>query len=255
MLESALGHDRSTKAFEKVKVQLDYRDPFAAIRSSNLYELAAVLESEPSQVISLVLAELPAKESANLLTLMEDEQRNEIIRGMAGATNVSIGAKVRVASIIKERLQQLRNSGGAAEGNARETQIRKISVLLRALPIETRDEMINSIKEQDAETGGLVMKMMVTWEDLPIIESRALQEALRGADPGKLAMAMVNADQKTSDKIKQNMSESGRNMLYEESLLITAAKKKDIEEGRELLLNDLRELNEAGMLDFEAEEA
>ncbi len=254
MLDSALGPDRSAKAFEEVKVKLDYRDPFSDIRGANLYQLASVLEGEPSQVISLVLAELPAKQSADLLTMMEDEQRNEIIRGMAGATNVSIGAKVRVASVIKERLQQLRNSGGAADGNAKEAQIRKISVLLRSLPLETRNEMITSIKEQDPDTGAMVTKMMVTWEDLPLIESRALQEALRGADPRKLALAMVNADLKTADKIKQNMSESGRNMLYEESLLITAPKKKEIEEGRELLLADLRELNEAGMLDFETEE-
>ncbi len=255
MLADALGMERSAKAFEEVKVRLDYRDPFAAIRGTNLYELAAALEGEPTQVISLVLAELSAKESASLLTMMEDEQRNDIIRGMAGATNVSVEAKVRVAKVIQQRLCELRADGGAAGGNAQEAQMRKISVLLRGLPVETRGGMLETIKQQNEETGAIVTKMMVLWEDLPMIDSRALQEALRQADPQKLALAMVNTDQKTADKIKQNMSESGRNMLYEESLLITSPKKKEIDEAREVLLGDLRELNEAGMLDFETEEA
>jgi flagellar motor switch protein FliG len=254
MLESAMGPDRSTKAFEEVKHRLDFRDPFAEVRGTKLAELAAALEGEPPQVISLVLAELPAKSGSELLGYFDDEMRNDIIRGMAGATNVSAEAKLHVAKKIKDRISEMRMAGGSAEGNDRETQIRKVSVLLRTLPRQTRDNMVASIKEQDPETGALVMKMMVTWEDLIIIEARALQEALRSSDPRKLALAMVGVDQRTADKIKMNMSETGRNMLYEESLLISHPKKKEITEARDLLLADLRELNEAGMLEFELDE-
>lgn len=255
MLDSALGESNSDKAMEEIKTRLDYRDPFAEIRDQNLYEIFAALEGEPPQVISLVLAEMPAKASSELIGMLEDDERNEVIRGMAGATNVSVEAKVRVATVIKERLAQIRVTGGATGGaNAQEQQIRKVSVLLRGLPKETRDNMLATIQEQDADTGALVMKMMVTWEDIPIVGERALQEALRASDPRKLALALVNADQRTSDRIKMNMSESGRNMVYEESLLLSSPKAKEITEARDLILQDLRELNEAGMLDFEGEE-
>lgn len=252
MLESAMPAEQSAQAFEEVKQRLDYRDPFASIRETKLHELAAALEGEPPQVMSLVLAELPAKSSAELLGLFEEEIGHQVIRGMAGATNVSVEAKVRVASVIKTRLQELRSSGsGAADGNAREAQIRKVSVLLRGLAKETRDQMIASIKEQDPETGALVMKMMVVWEDMPFIGDRALQEALRASDPRKLALALVDVDNRIADKIKMNLSETGRNMVYEESLLLTTSKPKAIVEARDLLLQDLRELNDAGMLEFE----
>ncbi|MBN1556142.1 MAG: hypothetical protein JXA11_15485 [Phycisphaerae bacterium] len=251
MLESAMSAEQSAQAFEKVKQSLDYRDPFASIRETKLHELSAALEGEPPQVVSLVLAELPAKSSAELLGMFEEKVSHQIIRGMAGATNVPVEAKVRVASVIKKRLQELRTSGGASEGNAREGQIRKVSVLLRGLAKDARDQMIASIKEQDPETGAMVMKMMVVWDDLPILNDRALQEALRASDPRKLALALVNVDKHIADKIKMNLSETGRNMLYEESLLLTAPKPKAIVEARDLLLQDLRELNEAGMLEFE----
>ena len=252
MLENAMSAEQSAQAFEQVKLRLDYRDPFASIRETKLYELAAALEGEPPQVVSLVLAELPAKSSAELLGLFEEKVSHQIIRGMAGATNVPVEAKVRVASVIKKRLQEMRTSGApGAEGNAREGQIRKVSVLLRGLTKDARDQMIASIKEQDPDTGALVMKMMVVWEDLPVINDRALQEALRAADPRKLALAMLNVETRIADKIKMNLSETGRNMVYEESMLLNNPKPKAIVEARDLLLQDLRELNEAGMLEFE----
>lgn len=252
MLENAMPAEQSAQAFEQVRQRLDYRDPFASIRETKLYELAAALEGEPPQVVSLVLAELPARSSAELLGMFEETVSHQIIRGMAGATNVPVEAKVRVAGVIKQRLQELRTKGaGAAEGNAREAQIRKVSVLLRGLAKDARDQMIASIKEQDPETGALVMKMMVVWEDMPIINDRALQEALRASDPRKLALAMVNVETRIADKIKMNLSETGRNMVYEESLLLNNPKPKAVVEARELLLQDLRELNEAGMLEFE----
>jgi flagellar motor switch protein FliG len=111
--------------------------------------------------------------------------------------------------------------------------------------------MIASIKQQDPDTGALVMKMMVVWEDLPVLNDRALQEALRASDPRKLALAMVNVENRVADKIKMNLSETGRNMVYEESMLLNNPKPKAIVEARDLLLQDLRELNEAGMLEFE----
>lgn len=253
MLDNAMGPDKSDTAFQEVKERLDFRDPFADIRAVNIYELAAALEGEPPQVISVVLAELPAKYAGELLGMFEEDVSNDVIRGMAGATNVSAAAKVRVAKVIKKRLAEIRTKGGASEGNAREAQIRKVSVLLRGLEKDTRDQMTAQIRDQDAETGDLVMKMMVMWEDIPIIDARALQEALRSADPRKLALAMVNVDQRAADKIKQNMSETGRNMVYEESLLLSNPKQKEIDEARELILSDLRELNEAGMLEFEVD--
>lgn len=254
MLESALGPDRSGEAFEQVKHRLDYRDPFVAIRNAKLSDVAAALEGEPPQVMALVLAELPAKASTELLELLDDAQRNEAIAGMAGATNVSVEAKIRVANTIKNRMQEIKRSGGGGNTGAKEQQIRKVSVLVRGLNKDVRDRMIASIREQDKETGDLVMKMMVTWEDIRIVGQQALQEALRSADLRKLALAMVDAETVITDRVKQNMSESARNMLYEESLLISRPKKKDIEESREMILSDLRELNEAGMLEFEGEE-
>ena len=250
MLTAAMGEENSQGAFEDVKAGLRRRDPFAALRSANIYELFPTIENESPQVIALVLSEMPANIASDMVGMLEDNIRNEVIRGMAGATNVPIDAKVRVATVIKKRLDEVRSGGGAA-GNAKAEQIRKVSVLLRSLPLETRSPMIASIKDQDPETGDMVMRMMVTWNDITCIMGRTLQEALRAADPRKLAMAMVGASNEINNKVKMNMSESARNMLYEESMLISSPSHKEVEAAREVILQDLRELNEAGMLEFE----
>ena len=78
-------------------------------------------------------------------------------------------------------------------------------------------------------------------------------EVLRQADVRRLALALVGSDAATDNKIKQNMSEGAREALFEESELLARPKQREVEQARELLLTDFRELNEAGMLEFEGE--
>lgn len=252
MLDSALGAGQSERAFQKVRDSLDQLDPFGDIRPANVHEIAAALEGEPPQVAAVVLSELPEKSSRELLGLLDESMRNEAVRGMAGATSVPPDTKVRVANGIRRRLEDLRTRGGE-EGDARQKQIRKAAVLLRGLGKDAREAMLQSIREHDAETAALLQTMMIVWEDLPLIADRSLQEVLRQADVRRLALALVGSDAATDNKIKQNMSEGAREALFEESELLARPKQREVEEARELLLTDFRELNEAGMLEFEGE--
>jgi len=252
MLDRALGAGESERAFQKVRSSLDQLDPFGDIRTANVYEMATALEGEPPQVAAVVLSELPEKSSRELLGLLDEQTRNDAVRGMAGATRISPDAKVHVANGLRRRLQEIRMRGGE-EGDARQKQIRKAAVLLRGLGKEVREKTLQSIREHDEETAGLLQKMMIVWEDLPLIGDRSLQEVLREVDVRKLALALVNSDQAVADKIKMNMSEGARQTVYEESELLSRPKQREITEARELILTDFRELNEAGMLEFEGE--
>jgi flagellar motor switch protein FliG len=252
VLGSALGPDDSERAFKQVKDSLDQYDPFGDIRTANVYEIVEALEGEPAQLVAVVLSELPERSSRELLSLLDEEMSNKAICGMAGATLVPAATKVRVANGIRRRLEEIRMRGGEG-GNVRERQIRKAAVLLRGLGKELRQKMLKAIGEHDPDTGALVQKMIVIWEDIPIIGDRSLQEVLRQVDLRQLAVAMYNCDQRIGNKIKKNMSEGARATVYEESELMTAPKAREIREAREAILQELRSLNEAGLLDFEGE--
>ena len=266
LLVGALGEERCEAVLSDAKRLLEIRDPFLPLRDESIDDISQSLKGESPQVAALVLAEMTSSNASKLLNLLDEELRPAAIRGMASADRVSPEAKLRVAATVRERLADMKAKRAEAaatgavvvetgdahkEQEAREQRLRKVSVLLRGLAVEARTNMITAIREQDSETAQIVQKMMVVWEDIPILGDRALQEVMRSADSRKLAMAMVGADAVIVEKARANMSERAAAMLDEEASLLSDPKEDEIVEARELVLNDMRELNEQGMLEFE----
>jgi flagellar motor switch protein FliG len=128
--------------------------------------------------------------------------------------------------------------------------LRKVAVILRNLGKELRDGLLAALQEKDSEAGKKVTGLMVLWEDIPQVADRSLQEALRGIDSAKLALALVKADEAITEKIKSNISERAAATIDEETSLMSAPKKDDIKQAREELVEVLREMNEKGELSF-----
>ncbi len=128
--------------------------------------------------------------------------------------------------------------------------MRKVAVILRNLGKDLRDNLINAIKEKDAETGEMVSKLMIIWADIPIVADRPLQESVRAIDSRKMALALHKADEKIITKIRTNISERAVAALDEEASLMSSPKKEDIESAREEIVSILRERNEKGELSF-----
>jgi len=247
VLEAALGPEQSREAMKQVEHLVEARDPFLAIRAADPEELSEALEGESPQVVAMVLAELPQKSSSKLLASMDDELRSAAIRGMAVGASATRETKVRVASVVRRRLEKLR-AAGDANANAK---LRRVAVLLRGLNAEMRNSMLQAIREQDEESAAGVQRMMVIWEDLPVVSDRSMQEALREVDSRQLALALVGADEATTRKIRDNMSERASAMLDEEASLLSSPSDDEVEAGRSALLDVLRELSVNGFLSFE----
>ena len=64
------------------------------------------------------------------------------------------------------------------------------------------------------------------------------------------AFLEIGADETIAAKIKSNISERAAATIEEETSLISAPKKADIEEAREEVVNVLRDMNEKGELNF-----
>ena len=129
--------------------------------------LAKALENEHPQAIGVVLAELDAKKSSEVLSLLGEGVRLSVIGRMTSKETVSIEAKLRIAKMVNERLKALT---GAAETTAAspaaEQSLRKVAVILRNLGKELRDGLLGAIKEKDASAADKVAELMIIWEDI-----------------------------------------------------------------------------------------
>ncbi len=252
MLAEAVGEKRCDELFTEVQQLVEDRDPFLSIRSADVESLAGAVEGEHPQVAALVLGELSAEKSARLVPLLGDDVRLEAVRRMVAGESVCRDARRRIAAMVRQRLGALRASGAAGARRAAPSEkFRRVALLLRKLKTELRDALIQGIVDQAPEAGAAVQDLMVTWEDIPLVVDRDLQDVLRDVDSRELALALTEADPKIAAKVRDNISERAAAMIDEETSLMKAPKAEEIEVAREAVLKSLRERNAAGNLGFE----
>ncbi len=148
---------------------------------------------------------------------------------------------------------EVMSTGGQAGGAIQvrpEQALRKVAVIVRNLDKEIRDGVLEAIIQKDKEAGDKVTNLMIVWEDIPSVNDRSLQQALRGIDERQLALALQGAPEETSGKIKSNISERAAAMVDEETSLMASPKKDDVRQAREKVVAALRELNKKGELTF-----
>ncbi|MBN1973734.1 MAG: hypothetical protein JW787_08855 [Sedimentisphaerales bacterium] len=251
LLIASIGQAKAESIQTQIHSLLHKRDPFIPIRSANSQILSSVLSNEHPQAVAVVLSELPAKKSSEVLGLLEESIRFNAISRMAKSESVTLEAKIRIAEAISKKIEALTTKDtGQPAAMPTEQPLRKVAVILRNLGKEIRDSLIKAIKEKDAQAGESVSNLMILWEDIPLVTDRSLQESLRGIDSRKMALALHKAEDKIVKKIKSNISERANAALDEEVSLMPNPKKEDIAVSREELVQILRENNEKGELAF-----
>lgn len=62
------------------------------------------------------------------------------------------------------------------KGTTRKENLRRVAVVLIAMPKERRNLMLGKIKERDPETAEIVKALMITWDDIPKVEDKCFQD-------------------------------------------------------------------------------
>jgi flagellar motor switch protein FliG len=255
LLKGTAGKEKANELHAQMQKAIREKDPFIAIGSASPAQVAAALEGEPPQAIALVLGAIPPKLSTDVLSRLDEDISLKTVWRMTKPGDVSPKTLRRIGEMVCRRLMELTqdDSSSVEEVKPKET-LRKVALVLSGLTKEKRDSMLEEIETNDEETAKTVKALMVTWEDIPKIEDRSLQEALRKVDASILAKALFGAEPIIAEKIRENISERAREMVEEETSLMAEPRKKEILEARDEVARPLREANEAEQLNFIEEE-
>jgi flagellar motor switch protein FliG len=248
MLFKVLDKDKAEQIQSEIRKATEKKDPFTDIRSAGTDELVVALDGQHPQTIAVVLSELDPKKSQEILSLLGEDVRLKAVCKMTNPDLLSIEVKKRMASIVSDKLKNLKGETLVIRPGSREKNLRKLAIVLSGLEKDLRDQLLGEISKNDEETGTMVKALMLTWEDIPAIADRSLQEALRAVESNRLAVALFGADEEIVQKIRSNISERAVAMLDEEASLMQEPLEKEVLEAREEVVKPLREANEAGTL-------
>jgi len=255
MLRNTVGEDQARRIQQEIGSLLQRRDPFMSIREADIESLTSVLQTEHPQAIAVILSELPPKRGSTIIGLLAEDVRVSVISRMTSVSSVTPEAKMRIAQMVRTRLEDARaaKSAGTTIQVSPEQSLRKVAIIVRNLDKEVRDGVLEAIRQKDQEAGDKIANLMIVWEDVALVGGRSLQQALRGIDERQLALALYEAPNDIVEKIKSNISERAATMVAEETALMSAPKKEDVAQAREKIVNALRKLNRKGEMTFEEE--
>lgn len=87
---------------------------------------------------------------------------------------------------------------------------------------------------------------MFVFEDIVLLDDRAIQKVLREVDQQELAKALKAVDNEVQDKIFKNMSKRAANTLKEDMEFMGPIRLKDVEEAQQKIVSVIRKLEEQG---------
>lgn len=106
--------------------------------------------------------------------------------------------------------------------------------------------MLEGIGSRNSEMASQIKNLMFVFEDLRLLDGRAMQRLLREIDGKELALALKAASDELKEHIFANMSERAAAALKEELEYLGPVKVRDVEGAHTRIIEVMRSLEDQG---------
>jgi flagellar motor switch protein FliG len=242
ILEQALGPNRARPLLERIQEQLSEAG-LTQLRRAAPDVLTSVLRGEHPQTIALILAHLDPRQAAAVIQAMDPELASDALYRVGRMEKISPEMLQLVEAGLGQRTdlslaQEMTSTGGPAT----------VAKVLNFAPTSLEKTLLEQIASRNAELAQQIRNLMFTFEDLRLLDSRAMQRLLREIDNKELALALKAASDELKQHIMSNMSERAAETLREEIEYMGPVRVRDVEAAHTRIIETVRRLEEAGEL-------
>lgn len=233
------------KSEEIIDVIKDYRPsiiPFRYFKHLTSEEIISILSGEHSQLIALIMSYLDPHQSAEIVGTMSEELRLDVLNKMATSTP----PPVQIIKQIDELLEAKVISLGDRIDTPNERKYRAIAEILNRSDSVTEKTIMQRIKEERPDIAQEIKTLMFVFEDLAIVEDKALRQMLSETDTSTIALALKTASKEVRDKIFNNMSKRMGIMVNEEQQMLGPKPLSEVEAAQKIIVDNLARMESQG---------
>lgn len=245
LLDNTLGTAQS--------VSLQDTDPEGLTILTRLNELEApilwqALREETHQTVAAILSHLTATKAGQLLTHFDETDAATIAYRAAHLGSPSPGAMQALAGALDLELR----AAHARVGNTPEVSLQFVVDLIGSFPPARAKRVIEALHVVDKEFGEGVAEQVFTFEDIPSLSDADLQLVLRGVEMSVLVLALKGTAQEVRDRIKQNLSQRGRERLEEEMEMLGPVPLSQVQDAQRQICHHARGLADDGQIGLDS---
>jgi flagellar motor switch protein FliG len=240
LLEKSLGSDKANDVIGKLTASLQVK-PFEFIKKTDASQLLNFIQDEHPQTIALILSYLSPGQSASILGALPPEKQADVARRIATMDRTSPDVVKEVEKVLESKLSSLVNQDYTIIGG-----VDAVVEILNTVDRGTEKHIMETLEVEEPELADEIRKKMFVFEDILLLDDRAIQRVLRDVDNNDLAIACKGSTEEVQNAIFNNMSKRLAEMIREDMEFMGPVRMKDVEEAQQKIVNIIRKLEDSG---------
>ncbi|MEO8905648.1 MAG: flagellar motor switch protein FliG [Polyangiaceae bacterium] len=212
--------------------------------------IASVMENEHPQLVAAILSQLDNEKAARVLENLPEAGRAQVLERLGTMTEIPSALLEEVATALAAELPSSQaDTVRTVDGIARS------AALVRRMGRETGEALLGVLEEGNQELAVEIRRAMYTFEDLGVLDARALRSLLEAVPVEKLTMAMKTASESLRNHIFTSMSKRAAERIKEDMEVMGGIRLADVEAAQREIVEVALRLDAEGTISLESKSA
>ena len=212
LLEKALGEDEAQNVITRLTASLQVR-PFEFVRKADPSQVLNFIQDEHPQTVAMILSYLAPAQSSMILSALPPEKQSDVAKRIALMDRTSPDIIKEVESVLERKLASLINQDYTVVGG-----VDAIVAILNTVDRGTEKHIMETLEIEEPELADEIRKKMFVFEDILLLDDRAIQRVLRDVDNKDLGVALKVANEEVKNVVFKNLSKRLAAMIQEDLL-------------------------------------
>ena len=239
LLEKAYGEEKALDVIGRLTASLQVK-PFEFVRKTDASQLLNFIVDEHPQTIALVLSYLTTQQAAMIIAALPPDRQADVARRIAVMDRTSPDVIKEVEKVLETKLASLVNQDYTIIGG-----VDAVVDILNTVDRGTEKHIMETLEIEEPELADEIRKKMFVFEDILLLDSRAIQRVLREVDNNDLALALKGANEQVQNACLSNLSSRLANMIKDDMEIMGPVRMKDVEEAQQKIVNIIRKLEDS----------
>ncbi len=244
LLEASFGAEKAAGVMTRVASSMAGK-AFEFLDTAEPLQVLTLLDGELPQTIALVLAHLRPEHASAVLAGLDGSLPAEVAQCIATMGTATPEAIKVVTDTLKGRVGAISSS---RDTTAVVGGIQPLVDIINRADVATERALLEALDASDPILAEEVRSRMLTFADIVKLESRDVQQVLRGIDAAVLAVAMKGSTEGVTETIRTNLSERNREILDDEVKAMAPVRVSQVEEARATIVRAIRDLAAQGSI-------
>jgi flagellar motor switch protein FliG len=245
VLNEALGTGRAEDIIGRLSSFLRVT-PFDFLKHTDAKQLLSFIQGEHPQTIALILAYLTPDISAGVLAGLPPETQVDVARRIATMDRSNPEVIREVERVLEQKVSAVMTTEIIQTGG-----VKNLVEVLNRVDRSTEKAIMESLEDNDPELADEVKRLMFVFEDVRMLDDRAIQTVLGQTDKKDLALALKAVGDEVKERILKNLSKRAGASLQEDMDFMGPVRLKDVEDAQQRIVNIIRRLEDSGEIVIE----